>query len=398
MDPRDSPIKTLGNSTSISRRKWLRQSLIASLLATSPLRRRFELFASAPSAATERFLGVVPFSGEGNPPMGLLIGSELDGRLFTDLSNIKPENRITPNERFFVRTSASRLLNPQGWTIQLGGAVDNPAAMSIGDLVKQSRAMGTHLMECSGNTRMAHFGLLSSAEWDGVPLTEILDAAKPSVPSARVMVSGFDRYEEESMTSVPGASWIFSREQISSSNAFFATRMNGQPLNSEHGAPVRLVVPGWYGCACIKWVNRIEFVADEVPATSQMQEYAGRTLQSGVPELAREYQPAAMCATAMPVRIEKWIINGRIRYRVSGIRWGTRSNPKIEIRFDPAKPFSRLENIGSPADGGWAFWSYDWAPDRTGAITIRMRLTGVNLDTRKLNSGYYDRSAEINEI
>ena len=64
-----------------------------------------------------------------------------------------------------------------------------------------------------------------------------------------------------------------------------------RPLTPDHGAPVRLVVPNWYGCACIKWVTHVEMVPDDEPATTQMREFAARTHQNGVPARARDYQP-----------------------------------------------------------------------------------------------------------
>ena len=164
-----------------------------------------------------------------------------------------------------------------------------------------------------------------------------------------MLVSGFDLYKEESMTSTPPAAWIFSPDQLYSANAFLATKMNGQPLVADHGAPVRLVVPGWYGCIWIKWVNQIDFVSNDAPATSQMEEYASRTMQTGVPSLARDYQPASIDAAAMPTRIEKWLVGGKITYRVKGIQWGGLSPPPaMKIRFNPTEEFVPVEN-GRPA-------------------------------------------------
>src|SRR5580704_1469282 len=288
MDDRDGRILSATDRGSISRRRILRQSLLGGLwISGLPKQQLLAALAGEPSEPEpgESFLGVVPFSGEGNPPLGEAVGTELDGRLLTDLSTLSPKNRTIPTGHFFVRTRASKLLNLAAWNIRVGGAVDKPITIRSEELAKKSRAMGTHLMECSGNTRMAHFGLLSSADWEGVPLAEILESTKTQVTGARVLISGFDQYEEESMTSVAGASWIFTQEQLHSSNAFLATGMNGQPLTTDHGAPIRLFIPGWYGCTCIKWVNQIDFVSDDAPATSQMREYASRTLQTGVPAL-----------------------------------------------------------------------------------------------------------------
>src|SRR5256884_9394905 len=66
----------------------------------------------------------------------------------------------------------------------------------------RSKPMGTHLMECAGNVRQAKFGLLSVGEWAGVPVSEILDKAKAKSGTARVLISGFDRYATESRTSI----------------------------------------------------------------------------------------------------------------------------------------------------------------------------------------------------
>ena len=98
--------------------------------------------------------------------------------------------------------------------------------------------------------------------------------------------------------------------------------MNGQALTPDHGAPVRLAVPGWYGCAWIKWVDEIRWVAGDEPATSQMQEFAGRTHQNGVPVLARDYEAPAIDTAAMPIRVEQRRVDGRLEYRVVGIVLG----------------------------------------------------------------------------
>lgn len=345
-------------------------------------------------------LGVVPFSGEDHPPMGEPIGSELDGRLFTDLSTLTPENPVTATDSFFIRTRASKLLNTSTpWTVHVGGLIEKPMTISAEALAAKARPMGVHLMECSGNTRSAHFGMMSVAAWDGVLLQEILETPKPLRSGLRVLVSGFDRYQEESMTSEPGASWIFTPDQLLSSKAFLATKMNSQPLRADHGAPVRLMVPGWYGCVCIKWINQIEFVSDDVPATSQMQEYAGRTMQSGVPSLARDYHPAAVDLAAMPTRIEKRLLGGKIKYCITGIQWGGLTpSPAMEIRFDPMEKSAPVENIPSSQSGSFCFWRHEWRPARTGRFTIGLRVNAANINARRLNSGYYDRSLEITEI
>src|ERR1700751_6042592 len=229
--------------------------------------------------------------------------------------------------------------------------------------------------------------MMSVAAWDGVPLQEILETAKPRKTGFRVLVSGFDQYREESMPSEPGASWIFRLDELFSSKAFHATKMNGQPLRADHGAPVRLMVPGWYGCVCVKWVNQIEFVSDDAPATSQMQEYAGRTMQPGVPALPRDYRPAVVDMAAMPTRVEKWLVDRKIQYHVTGLQWGgVGPRQAIAIGFDSGKAFVPVENIPSSPGSDWYFWSYPWSPPRVGKFTIRLRLNKADINARRLNA------------
>jgi DMSO/TMAO reductase YedYZ molybdopterin-dependent catalytic subunit len=89
--------------------------------------------------------------------------------------------------------------------------------------------------------------MMSTAEWSGVTVMEVLERAKSKGQASRVLVSGFDTYAKKSASSVPGASWIFSMEELKASGAFLATELNGVELTKDHGAPLRLMVPGWYG-------------------------------------------------------------------------------------------------------------------------------------------------------
>src|SRR2546423_7425848 len=233
-------------------------------------------------------IGLAKFVHEGPAPLEVPLGAELDGRLFTDLSKLSQESLVTPTEKFYVRTRASQLLpDTADWRVRVEGLVASSAALTLQDLQKAARPMGAHLMECAGNKEFASFGMLSVAEWMGVPVSAILTTRKVKPGATRVLVDGFDRYATISASSTPGASWVFALEDLKSAQAFLATQMNGQPLTRDHGAPVRLVVPGWYGCTCIKWVTSITLLDENVEATSQMQEYASRTGQKGTPRLAR---------------------------------------------------------------------------------------------------------------
>jgi DMSO/TMAO reductase YedYZ molybdopterin-dependent catalytic subunit len=365
-----------------------------------------QILMPAPSFAQTRnsfaggeMLEIVPFAREGSPPMDTAVGEELDGRLYTDLTSATSEEPVTAVGRFYIRTRASSSLREQDLqSIQLRGLTGAPLDVKVGDLRSQARPMGRHLMECAGNTREGRFGLISVADWTGIPLAQVLQRI-PSIPKgARILVSGFDRYASQSANSTAGASWIFSLDDIRATGAFLATDMDGQPLTRDHGAPVRLVVPGWYGCSCIKWLSEIRVVTDSVEITSQMQEFAFRTMQRGSPKLAREYQAPAIDQSAMVTRVEKWRVGERIRYRVGGIMWGGMAPVKrLEIRFNPEEGYVSVDEFQQSSNDPWSFWSHSWSPTASGTYLIRLRVADPAMQTRRLDMGFYVREVEISE-
>jgi len=383
----------------LDRRQFLQKSALSTgmlLLGLNGLNSGF----ADDTFAGGKFLGLVDFIDEGSAPVGVPIASELDGRLYTDLTRLSEHRPVTPTNEFFIRTGASQLLpSPIGWTIRLDGLVEQPSHLNIQTLKSTATAMGQHLMECSGNVRVTHFGLISVANWTGVPISTILNRAKLKSGASRVLVSGFDEYANPTMTSVPGASWIFRLEELQAAGAFLATEMNGQPLTRDHGAPVRLVVPGWYGCACIKWVNNLTLVNDDVEATSQMREYAARTLQDGIPQQAKDFQPASVDHAAMPVRVEKWLVAGKLKYRVVGILWGGSQPVKtLKIRFNPDEDFVPVKGFRQIRNNAWTIWTHAWSPSAPDLFAIRLAVTDPPVRARKLDAGYYVRSVNISEI
>jgi DMSO/TMAO reductase YedYZ molybdopterin-dependent catalytic subunit len=345
-----------------------------------------------------KLVGALMFEDEGRAPLDTLLGDELDGRRFTDLGRLDRDNLATPTDLFYIRTRASHLLDTsRPWSIR----VSSPAAVRIrmDELKAQAEPRGLHLMECAGNTRAARFGMISVAAWDGVPLSRCLGRMRLE-KAAGILVSGFDRYAAKPLTpSVPGASWIFSRHDIENSGAFLATRMNGEPLTPDHGAPVRLVVPGWYGCACIKWVNMIGPVDEAAEPTSQMQEYAARTHQRGMPARASEYQPATIDPAAMPVRIEKWLVDGRVKFKVVGIVWGgSQPADNLLIRFRPEEPYVPVSRVQPAAHSPWGLWTHVWTPRQPGVYRIRLRLADPSIRTRRLDAGFYVRQVQLDQV
>ncbi len=342
------------------------------------------------------FLRAIPFVDEGNLPFNQLIGEGLDARKFFDLATVKASGQTTPNDLFFVRTGTPDLPKAlQPWPVKIAPGQGSAQTVAIDELIPAAAPLGPCLLECAGNDLYSHFGLMGVAEWSGIPLVEILK--KYNFPrDGLIKVTGFDKHKKPGLDSVEGASWLFPWSQLEESSAFLATEMNGTPLANDFGSPVRLVVPGMYAAAHLKWISEITFEPENAPSTSQMIEYASKTHQFGEPALAKDYIPPVIDFAALPIRIEQWLVRDKIAYLVAGLAWGgTKAPDPLLIRFKgkteyvPVKSFQR-----DPAEP-WSLWSHVWQDPQPGKYRIQLQARDRTIPTRRLDVGYYARKVQI---
>jgi DMSO/TMAO reductase YedYZ molybdopterin-dependent catalytic subunit len=400
------PIKMVAMDHSLGRRDVLRAGLVwggVAFLGPAAVLAEGVAAQSCDGAPLGELVGTVPLHGD-RPrptPFGRIVGGRgLDARLFTDLSTLDRDRLITPSDQVFVRTEAPAAMRtpPAAWSIGTGGFTSNNA-IPVAGLMSRARPMGAHLIECSGNTDPDNFGLMSVAEWDGVPVAELLDTLGLAPGATAVVVSGVDD-TESSRSSAAGASWVFTLDSLRAQGAFLAVRMNGEPLTPDHGAPVRLVVPGWYGCSWIKWVDAIRVAAADEATTTQMREFSLRTHQGGIPALARDYAAPIIDLAAMPIRIEKRRVGGRLEYRVVGIVWGgDRPVDRLAIRFSAGDTPQAFALCPAPRDTrAWSLWDYRWRPASPGLYSIALTCPDPTVRTRRLDVSFYVRRVVIDDV
>ncbi|HYG58032.1 MAG TPA: sulfite oxidase [Symbiobacteriaceae bacterium] len=191
---------------------------------------------------------------------------------------------LTPDSRFFDRNHFRfPEVRADAWQIVVEGAVDRPQKVELWELKRQVPTSQWVTLECSGNKR-AFFeppaegdpwrgGAVGNAQWTGVPLRAVLIRAGVKPGATWVRFSGADagRFKETGQ-------WVhFERAlplaQALDAGVLLAYEMNGEPLPMAHGGPVRLVVPGWYGMASVKWVSRIEVRTEPFRGPFQVRDY-----------------------------------------------------------------------------------------------------------------------------
>src|ERR1700733_1083924 len=212
--PNDPGLVPEGIKTMLKRREFLSGSLLlASGVAISGLAmigcRTANENPGESSLVGGELLDTIDFADDGDIPMDTALGTELDGRLFFDHSALSAGDLVTPTDKFYIRTRASELLDlKEPWYIRLRNEKEQ-TRISATELFGKGVSQGLHLMECAGNSRGGQFGMISVADWKGVPISRMLDAVDFKSGRSRVLISGFDTYAYPSATSIPGASWIF---------------------------------------------------------------------------------------------------------------------------------------------------------------------------------------------
>ncbi|HXY32681.1 MAG TPA: molybdopterin-dependent oxidoreductase [Planctomycetaceae bacterium] len=373
------------------------------------------------------FLGYLPFHSQEESEFRGKFGQNShgghDARLCLDLATLlTPQGRLTPNDQFFIRTENPDLLKPpKEWKIKIHGEVKEPKDVPLKSLEDFVEPKGPVLLECSGNGAQLKFGLLSVAEWAGIPIQKIIQLAHPTDKAKAIYINGFD--DDSNLPdhgppyrthSYPTCSWIFPIEQLVNTGAFLATQMNGAPLPKDHGAPVRLIIPNWYGCSEVKWVNEIKFVDNNQKATWQMLEFSNRTNQKPLredrrfyhplgPDLARDYRPATIDQAAVPVRVEQWRVGGKILYRVVGITWGgPNRSENLEVLLTKAGGMSQPAPINfckaATSNSQYGIWTQTFPAHKRGFCAIRVRVADSKVRSRRQKRGDYDRTVFIPDV
>ena len=266
------------------------------------------------------------------------------------------------------------------YKLKITGMVNNPKALSLDDLKK----LGSHELvagfECSGN-RGPLQGLSGNGKWTGVPLKIVLDAAGVKAAARDIVFFGADHGEEEVewRTQKYKVDYHFGRslprEKALSAEPFVAWALNGQPLSKHQGAPVRLLVPGWYGVANVKWLAEIHPQAENYVGKYQSRWY--RTVRTEMVDgelKVSETEVTHMNLKSFVARVTKTGSDHKVLAVV--LNDGTPIKA-VEIKVDEG-PWQMATADPSTKDKyGWKFYTYTWKGATPGDHTIVSRATDM---------------------
>ncbi len=290
-----------------------------------------------------------------------------------------------PNERFFVRNhTATPAIDPATWRLNVfGSGLRRPEGreFSLRDLRRLPSRSVTAFIECAGNGRRFFadqqgtpaagtqwsLGAIGVARWRGVPLGEVLERAGISRRAVDVMPEGLD-------AEVTTQGHVRRPLPVGKAldDVLVAYEMNGEPLPPDHGAPVRLVVPGWVGIASIKWLGRIEVADHPLYSAWNTTQYrmTGPSYPADSPPLAEQTVKSAF---ELPFGAR---LRPRRRHVLTGRSWSGKAPIRsVGISADGGRTYQRARLHGPNLPGAWVRWSFDFAPRAAGSYELRARAT-----------------------
>ncbi|CAN5307762.1 sulfite oxidase [soil metagenome] len=301
----------------------------------------------------------------------------------------------TPNGRFFIRNHFPVPdIDPATWTLRVEGAIRNSFDLVVDELKALPAVTVSAVIECSGNGRTFMQGNPSSVQWElggvgcatwtGVPLRVLLERAGVNADAVDVVFEGADHGPEGKLPnqadipfarSVPLA--IATRPDV-----ILAYEMNGEPIDVAHGAPIRVIVPGWYGVTSVKWLSRIIVTTRPFTGFFQSAEYTYWDATDASPiervpvttlkvksEIARPHSGEAI-STGAP-------------YRVFGAAWTSDASiTSVDVSTNGGLTWTPATLGVAPDAHAWRLWELWWTPSAPGPHVIMARATDSGARTQ----------------
>ena len=270
------------------------------------------------------------------------------------------------------------------WRLELGGLVSKPLSLTLEDIRKRPSVTMPVTMECAGNGRALmeprpvsqpwHAEAIGTAEWTGTPLKVVLDEAGLHAEADEVLFTGLDRGVQGDIVQEYQRS--LSLEEASRDEVVLVYAMNGRPLEPQHGYPLRLIVPGWYGMTSVKWLCQIEAIRGPFEGYQMIGSY--RYAQS-VDDIGEPVSLQRVRALMVPPGIPDFFTRTRLvdagTVHLTGRAWAGRlAVAGVEVSTDSGQTWAAAA-LGKPVGRyAWCDWAYEWqATPGTHTLCVRAR-------------------------
>ncbi len=265
--------------------------------------------------------------------------------------------------------------------LRMGGLVKRPVELTLDDLKKRARRDVAVTIECSGNSGDPRImnGLVSNAVWTGVNLADVLKECSLLPEAREVVFFGMDveddRKWEAANANYPSPhGWSLYVQDAMAPENMLAFGMNGAALPPEHGFPLRLVMPGWYGMAQIKWLTRIEVIDRPYEGRHMARNYQSlRAVKSAEGTLWIDSSISRNNLKSVIARVTRRAAGETFEYKIAGAAWGGPAKiERVDVQID-GEEWVRAVIDQRAGDAAWALWSLPWKQPAAGEHVLVSR-------------------------
>jgi len=309
---------------------------------------------------------------------------------------------VTPNRLFFVRNHFDvPTIDLDAWSLEVTGCVDRPRSWTWQEIDQLPQRSVFATSECAGNGRSFlqptvggvqwGAGAIGHAEWTGIPVHHLLDACQLSEDVCEIVFEGADQGTEPDHPEPMPFARSLPVEKALDHDTLLVTRMNGERLELNHGFPLRLFVPGWYGVASVKWLTRIRVIDHQFQGYFQTKKY---TVQRDTGRGRQTIVVGPMAVKSEIIRPHAGEPLGIGTNRVFGVAWAGDDLVKdVDVSTDGGNTWQRAELLGIRAPYSWCLWEYLWSVEGEGEYELMARAVSEGGDVQPigsnpLNGGY----------
>ena len=275
------------------------------------------------------------------------------------------------------------VVDAEDWRLRIGGRVGRELELSLEGLRARAVVREPVTMECAGNGRAQLaprpfsqpwlLEAVGTGEWGGTPLGPLLEEAGLAEDAVEVLFTGLDRGTEAGIEQSYERSLPL--EEALRREVLLAYELNGRPLPPQHGFPLRLVVPGWYGMTNVKWLDRITVLDRPFDGYQQRQAYRMRQEEGEDGELVTRMEPRAlMVPPGIPDFHTRERFVAETPVTLEGRAWsGWGRISAVDVSIDGGATWSPANVTDAPSPWAWASWSFRWDPAAPGRYELCCR-------------------------
>ena len=300
------------------------------------------------------------------------------------------------------------VVDAAAYELTVGGRVRNPLRLSLDEIKARPAKTLTVTMECAGNgrARLSPRPLsqpwlaeaVGTAAWTGTPLAGVLDDASAQDGATDVVFTGIDRGVQGGIEQQYERS--LSLEDARRGEVLLVYAINGQPLPPQHGFPLRLVVPGWYGMTQVKWLRSITLIEGQFDGYQQARAYHYRRSDGDAGEPVTRMLPRAlMVPPGMPDFMSRTRFLEPSMPLVEGRAWSGRGSiVRVEFSDDGGGTWSEAKLEPAPSPYAWRRWTYRWNASRPGEYELSARATDAAGNVQPVDQNWNLEGVQNNAV